>query len=67
MSQVRAGAAYVELLTRDAKLVKGLQSAQKRLESLRPIHTVARYAIDGTRRRRCRSFGRQCRDLFQLR
>jgi len=32
MSQVKAGAAYVELLTRDAKLVKGLASAQKRLQ-----------------------------------
>ncbi len=33
MSQVRAGAAYVELLTRDTAFVKGLRSAQKRLES----------------------------------
>ena len=33
MSQVRAGAAYVELLTRDSAFVKGLQSAQKRLNS----------------------------------
>ena len=33
MSQVRAGAAYVELLTRDAAFVKGLQAAQKRLNS----------------------------------
>lgn len=34
MSQVRAGAAYVELLTKDAAFVKGLRSAQKRLQSL---------------------------------
>ncbi|MCC9654620.1 phage tail tape measure protein [Rhodopirellula halodulae] len=33
MSQVRAGAAYVELLTKDAAFVKGLRSAQKRLQS----------------------------------
>src|SRR6056297_4234628 len=33
MSQVRAGAAYVELLTRDTAFVKGLRSAQKRLQS----------------------------------
>ena len=32
MSQVKAGAAYVELLTRDAKLVKGLAAAQRRLQ-----------------------------------
>ncbi len=31
--QVRAGAAYVELTTRDAALVKGLQRAAKRLKS----------------------------------
>ncbi len=33
MSQVRAGSAYVELLTKDSAFVKGLRSAQKRLES----------------------------------
>ncbi len=33
MSQVRAGSAYVELLTKDTAFVKGLRSAQKRLES----------------------------------
>ncbi|TWU39318.1 phage tail tape measure protein [Novipirellula artificiosorum] len=33
MSQVRAGAAYVELTTRDSKFLKGLQSAQKRLQA----------------------------------
>jgi TP901 family phage tail tape measure protein len=33
MSQVRAGSAYVELLTKDAAFVKGLRSAQERLES----------------------------------
>ena len=33
MSQVRAGSAYVELLTKDAAFVKGLRSAQKRLQS----------------------------------
>src|SRR6056297_2888561 len=33
MSQVRAGAAYVELLTKDTAFVKGLRSAQKRIES----------------------------------
>lgn len=32
MSQVKAGAAYVELLTRDAQLVKGLAAAQRRLQ-----------------------------------
>ncbi len=31
--QVRAGSAYVELSTRDAKLVRGLQRASKRLKS----------------------------------
>ncbi len=33
MSQVRAGAAYVELLTQDVAFVKGLNAAQKRLKS----------------------------------
>src|SRR5690606_17599291 len=32
MSQVKAGAAYVELTTRNAALMKGLAAAQKRLQ-----------------------------------
>lgn len=33
MSQVKAGAAYVEISTRNAQLLKGLQQAQKQLQS----------------------------------
>ena len=32
MSQVKAGAAYVELTTRNSKFLKGLEAAKKRLE-----------------------------------
>ncbi len=33
MSQVKAGGAYVEITTRNAKFLKGLEAAQQRLKS----------------------------------
>lgn len=52
MSQVKAGSAYVELTTKNSKLMKGLADAQKRLQAFGAATGSASISTRTTRPRR---------------
>jgi hypothetical protein len=67
MSQVKAGGAYVELTARSAQFLKGLEAAQKRLQSFGASTRLGRHQAHGTWSRGRSSCGWKPRSLYKFR